>query len=78
MDESLNPAQIKQMITMLQGMLPENASEVNTQHTPTQEETKNTQAPPTQPKRVNRFDSMPEKTMHQSDTLIDKKLNVSD
>ncbi len=64
---------------MLQGMLPENTSEANTSDVdaqPIQKETQNRQATPSQPKRMNRFDSMPEKTMHQADTLIDKKLNI--
>lgn len=73
--ENLNPAQIEQLIHLLQQMLPEqNANEDNqSDDTATPIKTKkinNTK------RRKNKFLDMPEHTMHKADSIVDKKLNV--
>lgn len=77
MDDSLSPNQIKQMINMLQSMLPDNKEPQNNDDL-AQTETKESpvQRRHNSDTRINRFDSMPERDMHKADALIDKKLNV--
>lgn len=74
----LTPEQIKQMITMLQSMLPESsattsvAKEDNNYESVVQsKKVKATKAP-----RPNKFVDMPERNMHKEDIAIDKKLAV--
>lgn len=75
---NLDPNQIKQLIGLLQQMLPSDKPK-ETKKTAKKTKTKNTNV--TRSKRIidqereNKFLSMPEMAMHKSDTLIDKKLN---
>ena len=77
MDNNLTPDQIKQMIIMLQGMLPqENAEEDEEEkiHNPIKTKTRKRKT-----KQVfeNKFLDMQEMHLHKSDSTIDKKLKVS-
>jgi len=66
-----NPEQIKQLIQMLQKMLPldENTSTENSI-------IKTKSVKPGKKNTTNKFVDMPEKNMHKADILIDKKLNI--
>lgn len=68
-----NPEQIKQLINLLQQMLPENQDN-------TEDESKIKTKTVRSDKRTNRknkFLDMPEKDMYKSDTKIDKKLSIN-
>lgn len=71
--DNLTPEQIKQMIIMLQSMLP---SEVESTSEPYSNENIKTKSLQVKKQRANKFDEMAEKTMHKSDSEIDKKLAV--
>lgn len=76
--DNLTPAQIQQMISMLQSMLPKQAEE--------NQETDDEFVSTIKTKRVsakksnfkNKFNDMAEKNMHKEDIEIDKKLHTSD
>jgi hypothetical protein len=75
----LTPEQIKQMITMLQSMLPQEATTTNVdtvdnKDAPHNNNIKTSKRRP-QPSSVNKFDAMAEARMHKDDIAIDKKLN---
>ena len=83
--DNLSPDQIKQMITMLQSMLPSDS--VNTIEETQQEETpveENSIIKTVTPKVVkkknftNQFDQMMESKLHKADCAIDKKLSQFD
>lgn len=74
----LSPNQIKQMIALLQTMLPQdgdNAVEEEERESPIK--TKKTTVSKSKNKYKNKFLSMDEKNMHKEDSEIDKKLCVS-
>jgi len=76
-DLAKNPEQIKNLITLLQQMLPTTAEE-NTEEQGSEEEftaplrTKGSRRKTKQAK--NKFVDMPERDMHKDDTIIDQKL----
>lgn len=72
----LNNEDIKQLIAILQRGLtdsdPESTETISPKkHKKTSKQTKNKQE---NPKRQNKFDTMPERAMHKDDILIDQKL----
>lgn len=69
----LTPEQIKQMITMLQNMLP--ATTEQSEETPINKNVIKTSNKRPRVSGVNKFDEMAEKRMHKDDIEIDKKLN---
>lgn len=81
--DNLSPEQIKQMISMLQSMLPQNTiSEEENEQTRAENNTSNIKT--ASPKKVNnknkafinKFDEMMESRLHQEDKAIDKILSV--
>lgn len=74
MGENLSENQIKQMIAMLKGMLPEesDSSPEHEQETEGPIRTRGSRRPLF---TENKFDKMAEKNLHRSDIEIDKKLN---
>jgi hypothetical protein len=72
-----NPEQIKQLISILQSLLPKDieANNTNSSYTNDAIKTKSTKIPKT--KNNNKFLQMPEKDMHKSDSKIDKKLCIN-
>lgn len=75
--ENFDPNQIKQLIGLLQSMLPEpkKTSKKKPADTKTKNKTVTRSKRVTDNDRENKFLSMPEMNMHKSDTLIDKQLN---
>jgi len=77
--ENLDPNQIKQLIGMLQKMLP-NKEDIAKKNTKKKNKPKSSLKTVSRSKRVidqkreNKFVDMPEMSMHKSDTLIDKQL----
>jgi hypothetical protein len=72
-----NPEQIKQLISLLQQMLPENQ---DTEHNLEEEQSKIKTKSVRSDKitnRKNKFLDMPEKDMYKSDTKIDKRLAIN-
>lgn len=69
-----NPEQIKQIITMLQNLLPKNEPEEEEELNP-KIKTKTRSVKSKTKKSKNKFLDMPEKDMHKSDSAIDKLLN---
>lgn len=78
--DNLSPDQIKQMISMLQAMLPQDTiAESEHELTPKQTGTIKTVSPRQVNKTgnfVNRFDEMMESKLHQEDRSIDQALSV--
>jgi len=83
--DNLTPEQIKQMITMLQSMLPSNidAPEVTEEakEAPAPQKYQNENMRTRESKRisgsfVNKFDKMMESALHKEDAIIDQKLAV--
>lgn len=83
----LTPDQIKQMILMLQSMLPSEKSTTNDtsaveeNQEPEEEFVSNIKTKKMTIKKdrfKNKFNDMPEKNMHKEDTMIDQKLNIHD
>lgn len=78
---NLDPNQIKQLIGLLQQMLPSDEPKKGKIATTKKTKTKTKNPNVTKSKRIldqdreNKFLSMPEMAMHRSDTAIDKKLN---
>lgn len=72
--DNLTPDQIKQMITMLQSMLPESNNETVTETSINKDKIKTVNRRPV-PSSENKFDMMAESRMHKDDIEIDKKLN---
>lgn len=70
--DNLTPEQIKQMITMLQQMLPkENSLDTDMSEPITKPNPKNTKS-----KFANKFDQMQESRLHKEDIAVDKALSV--
>lgn len=80
--DNLSPAQIKQMISMLQAMLPQDTIEEPSSNDKTQSDHTASirTASPKQVKKtgtfVNKFDEMMEAKLHQEDKAIDQALSV--
>lgn len=78
--ENLDPNQIKQLIGLLQQMLPQPETKEKTKKKKSVPKSKNVLNTVTRSKRVtdsqreNKFLSMPEMSMHKSDSAIDKQL----
>lgn len=73
-----NPEQIKQLISLLQQMLPENNSDNDNSDDEDISPIKTKSIRSDKIKsRKNKFVDMPEKNMHKSDSAIDKKLCVN-
>lgn len=70
-----NPEQIKLMIAMLQKLLPEN-KDIEAEQTEELNDKIKTKTRKRNKPTKNKFDSMPEKRMHQEDIAIDKKLAI--
>lgn len=68
--DDLNPNQIKQMIAMLQSMLPQDQSDE-----PEANSVIRSKNIDTKKKRVNKFEQMSEYTMHKDDVAIDQALS---
>ncbi len=68
-----NPEQIKQLIALLQNLLPEDNDQ---EHTESKIKTK-TRSAKNRPKQKNKFLDMPEMKMHKDDSKIDEKLSVA-
>lgn len=77
MDESMSPKQIKQMISMLKQMLPEDNDEVAEQEPVKQNPIKNRSSRRPQ-QTENKFDQMMEAHLHKEDIAIDQKLKKFD
>lgn len=82
-EESLSPAQIKQMIGMLKAMLPEDAAAVKETKEPQQTVNKSVPIKNAGPayrsnQHYNKFEDMPERQMYKQDTEIQKKLSQYD
>jgi len=82
-EESLSPAQIKQMIGMLKAMLPEDATAVKGTKEPQQTVNKSVPIKNAGPayrsnQHYNKFEDMAEKEMYKQDTEIQKKLSQYD
>ena len=73
----LSPNQIKQMINMLQSMLPDTEAEESEPEQMSSIKTKKTKFSKSKNGFKNKFLSMSEKNMHKEDSEIDKKLSVS-
>lgn len=72
----MNPDQIKQLIGLLQQMLPESKQTKTKKPKTVKKQSGVTRSKKSVEKhRENKFLSMPEMSMHKSDALIDKKLN---
>lgn len=85
---NVEPEKIRALISILQSMLEpsENAEELDDEPTPVKTKVKtkvkasaskkrgSANTKKTQPKFINKFDSMPEKNLHKDDVAIDKKL----
>jgi hypothetical protein len=69
---SLEPEQIKQLIGILQTLIPSSDKEVNTT---SKKEPKKKAVKPKVKKNTNKFDNMPEMHLHKEDIEIDRKLN---
>ena len=83
MELDYNPKEIKQLIQLLQQMLPKDDVEEKSESNPTNDDfveskikTKTIRSDRIS-NRKNKFLDMPEKDMHKSDTAIDKKLSTS-
>lgn len=80
---SKNPEQIKNLIDILQSLLPENNTPISTTQQETKEDYQNSSPMRTRKKNsftgghTNKFLDMPEKDMHKEDTSVDKKLCTS-
>ena len=76
MGENLSENQIKQMIAMLKGMLPDESDSPAESANQTEPEgpirTRSSRRPQF---TENKFESMPERNLHRADIEIDKKLN---
>lgn len=73
--DNLDPNQIHQLITLLQQMLPQEASGKKSKKKAVKKPKSILKSNKiANPARENKFDSMPEKDMHKSDTIIDQKL----
>ena len=77
MDESMSPKQIKQMISMLKQMLPEDNNEAAEQEPVKQNPIKNRSSRRPQ-QTENKFDQMMEAHLHKEDIAIDQKLKKFD
>lgn len=76
MDLDINdPEKIKQLIQVLQGLLPKNDSSDEDDEPESKIRTKTTRSGKKNKRSKNKFLDMPEKDMHKSDTAIDKLLN---
>ena len=74
MDESMSPKQIKQMISMLKQMLPEDNDEE-----PVKEKPQPIRTVDRKPRQTeNKFDQMMEAHLHKEDIAIDQKLKKFD
>lgn len=81
---NVEPEKIQALISILQSMLTpsENTEESDDEPTPVKTKVKTSASKKrgsastkkTQPKFINKFDSMPEKNLHKDDVAIDKKL----
>lgn len=71
-----NPEQIKQLIAMLQQMLPSDNNTDDESETESPIKTKSTRSDKTK-NRKNKFLDMQEKNMHKEDIAIDKKLSIT-
>lgn len=72
--DNLSPEQIKQMITMLQNMLPNNDEQSDPQQKSTTNDSIKTVDRRPKPSTINKFDEMMEAHLHKEDIEIDKKL----
>lgn len=69
-----DPEQIKQLISALEKLLPNNSEEEENDDFSSKIKTKTTRAKSNKKKNSNKFLGMPEMRMHKEDSLIDKKL----
>jgi hypothetical protein len=70
---SKNPDQLKQLISLLQNMLPSDDTDTEEESSPIK--TKSSRKPKSQTQSSNKFLTMPEMNMHKEDSEIDKKLS---
>jgi len=83
MEPNYSPKEIEQLIKLLQQMLPKDTQEVPQQKMEAQDDffeskirTKTIRSDKVSNRR-NKFTDMPEKDMHKSDSIIDKKLSIN-
>jgi hypothetical protein len=71
---SKNPDQLKQLISLLQNMLPSDDTDESSEE-PSPIKTKSSRKPKGQTQSSNKFLNMPEMNMHKEDSEIDKRLS---